>query len=90
MVDSVKFGPARPVPGPRGLNLKDAAAAREPAPIAPPPQRLSLATALAHKGPPFDVEKVATLKAAIASGTYQIDLGGLADGMIRFGGRDLA
>ena len=46
---------------------------------------LSLAGALAQKGPPFDADKVASLRAAIASGSYQINLGSVADGIIRFG-----
>lgn len=46
---------------------------------------LSLAGALAQKGPPFDADKVASLRAAISSGNYQIDLGSVADGIIRFG-----
>lgn len=48
-------------------------------------QNLSLAAALAQKGPPFDADKVASLRAAIASGSYQINLGSVADGIIRFG-----
>ena len=48
-------------------------------------QHISLASALAQKGPPFDAEKIASLKEAIASGNYRIDLGAIADGFIRFG-----
>ena len=92
MVDSVSFGAARPLSGPRALSAADVARAGDvratPAPTAP--QHMSLAAALAHEGPPFDAEKVAALRAAIADGTYTINLGRLADGMIRFGNGDLA
>lgn len=50
------------------------------------PPRLSLAAALAQKGPPFDAERVASMKAAIASGEYRIDLTAVAEAIIRFGG----
>jgi flagellar biosynthesis anti-sigma factor FlgM len=50
------------------------------------PPRLSLAAALAQKGPPFDAERVANLKAAIASGLYRVDLTSIADSIVRFGG----
>nr|WP_315458841.1 flagellar biosynthesis anti-sigma factor FlgM [uncultured Sphingorhabdus sp.] len=51
----------------------------------PTTQNISLATALAQKGPPFDAARVASLQAAIASGKYRIDLGAIADGVMRFG-----
>ena len=89
MVDSVHFGPARPVPGLRIAGVRDAARPSENIVTVSSPQRLSLAAALAQKGPPFDAGKVASLKAAIASGTYRVDLASIADGMIRFGGHDL-
>lgn len=54
-------------------------------PAKPTTQNISLATALAQKGPPFDAERVASLKAAIASGKFRIDLGAIADGVMRFG-----
>lgn len=38
--------------------------------------------------PPIDADKVATLKAAIASGDYLIDCDGLAGAMICFGCSD--
>lgn len=62
-------------------------------PDAVPPtnaRSLSLASALAQMGPPFDAGKVASLKAAIASGSYQINLGAIADGIVRFGLNDQA
>lgn len=89
MVDSVSFGPARPVPGLRVQTTKQEAQPREPTLGNAGPQSLSLAAALTQLGPPFDAEKVATLKAAIASGDYRIHLGNIADGIIRFGGSDL-
>jgi len=45
---------------------------------------ISLATALAQKGPPFDAERVASLRAAIASGKYHVDVGAIADGILHF------
>jgi flagellar biosynthesis anti-sigma factor FlgM len=91
MVDSVTFGLAKPVPLNRLAGAKNGAevAGLSRAVSAPSTQTLSLAAALAQKGPPFDAEKVALLRAAIASGTYMVDLASIADGIIRFGGHDL-
>lgn len=65
----------------------DVAAARPNAahPAQPATQNISLATALAQKGPPFDAERVQALQADIISGKYRIDLGAIADGMLCFG-----
>ncbi len=92
MVDSVKFGPAKPVPPAtlRGAKYVAPTQTKNAEMQLPPPPSLSLASALAQKGPPFDASKVASLKAAIASGNYQINLGTIADGIIRFGFRDHA
>lgn len=89
MVDSVSFRPARPVPGLHVQATKQDAHQREPMLGNARPQSLSLAAALTQLGPPYDADKVATLKAAIASGDYRIHLGNIADGIIRFGGGDL-
>jgi flagellar biosynthesis anti-sigma factor FlgM len=88
MVDSVSFGPARPVPGVRVQAVKRDGQ-QQPNVGKATPQSLSLAAALTQLGPPYDSDKVATLKAAIASGDYRIHLGNIADGIIRFGGSDL-
>lgn len=90
MVDSVKFGPAKPVPTSVTRSAKYLAPtqAKNADMQLSAPHSLSLASALAQKGPPFDADKVASLKAAIASGNYQINLGNIADGLIRFGFRD--
>jgi flagellar biosynthesis anti-sigma factor FlgM len=89
MVDSVSFGPAKPVPLARAVPSKEVSAASllhaAPSNNA---QSLSLASALAQMGPPFDASKVASLKAAIANGSYQIDLGSVANGIVRFGTHD--
>ena len=89
MVDSVTFGAPKPVPRLSAHAVKrengNTGAAASPA----APHSLSLATALARLGPPYDAGKVASLKAAIASGSYQIRLADIADGMVRFGGSDL-
>lgn len=92
MVDSAKFGPAKPVPTAMMRSAKYLAPkeARHADLQLSAPHSLSLASALAQKGPPFDAGKVASLKAAIASGNYQINLGNIADGMIRFGFSDYA
>jgi negative regulator of flagellin synthesis FlgM len=55
--------------------------------VQPAAQNISLATALAQKGPPFDAARIASLKEAISSGNYRIDLGAIADGVIRFGSK---
>jgi flagellar biosynthesis anti-sigma factor FlgM len=91
MVDSVSFRPAKPVHGSRVLLPMDFARPGQSnaGQVTTAPRNLSLAAALAQKGPPFDADKVASLRAAIASGAYKIDLGAVADGMIRFGGGDL-
>ena len=89
MVDSVTFGPARLASGLRASSAPDTVTKRENILQPAAPHSLSLATALAHKGPPFDAEKVASLKAAISSGAYKVDLGTIADGIIRFGAREL-
>ena len=89
MVDSVNFGPAKPVPGLATAGIRDVARKTKNGVDTSAPQRLSLADALTQKGPPFDAEKVATLKAAISSGAYQVDLASIADGVIRFGGHNL-
>lgn len=86
MVDNIRFGPARPVPATGILTASDIVRARVPSAIQSAPQTLSLAAALAQKGPPYDADKVAELRAAIASGAYAIDLGAVADAMMRFGG----
>jgi negative regulator of flagellin synthesis FlgM len=92
MVDSVKFGLAKPVPPAalRGAKYAAPIHAKNADTHLSAPHSLSLASALAQKGPPFDADKVASLKAAIASGNYQINLGNIADGMIRFGFSDHA
>jgi flagellar biosynthesis anti-sigma factor FlgM len=89
MVDSVTFGPARPVPGPRVQAVRLGAPKPAATVSQAGPQHLSLAAALTQLGPPYDAQKIASLKAAIASGSYQINLGDIADGIIRFGGSDL-
>ncbi len=53
--------------------------------VEPVAHHISLASALAQKGPPFDAERIASLKEAMANGNYRIDLGAIADGIIRFG-----
>jgi anti-sigma28 factor (negative regulator of flagellin synthesis) len=89
MVDSVSFGPARPVPGLRLQAVKPDAKQQELNVGSAGPQSLSLAAALTQLGPPYDADKVATLRAAIASGDYRIQLGNIANGIIRFGGSEL-
>jgi flagellar biosynthesis anti-sigma factor FlgM len=86
MVDNIGFRSASPVAIQRSLTAHDIV--REPkrnATVAAP-QTLSLAAALAQKGPPYDADKVAQLRAAIASGAYAFNLGAVADAMMRFGG----
>jgi len=86
MVHSVTLNPAQ-LAVVSHKKTTDIAAAQPHAvpPAKPTTQNISLATALAQKGPPFDAERVASLKAAIASGKFRIDLGAIADGVMRFG-----
>jgi flagellar biosynthesis anti-sigma factor FlgM len=86
MVDYVRLGPASPVPATRPLVAGDVVRIAQPAVAPAAPQALSLAAALAQKGPPYDAGKVAQLRAAIASGAYAIDVGTVADAMMRFSG----
>ena len=90
MLDTVSFGTARPVPQSRPATQDVRTFTKADA--APPTnaRSLSLASALAQMGPPFDAGKVASLKAAIASGSYQINLADIADGIVRFGLNDHA
>jgi len=55
--------------------------------IKPVAHNISLASALAQNGPPFDAARIASLKEAISRGNYRIDLGAIADGIIRFGSK---
>jgi flagellar biosynthesis anti-sigma factor FlgM len=92
MVDSVTFGQAKPVPARRSLVANEVvrSATNDAKSSATATHSLSLASALAQKGPPFDADKVASLRAAIASGRHQINLGNIADGIISFGLSDHA
>jgi flagellar biosynthesis anti-sigma factor FlgM len=89
MVDSVSFGPARPLAGLSAHTVKRESRVACTTSSRAEPHSLSLAAALAQLGPPHDASKIASLKAAIASGSYQINLGNIADGIIRFGSGDL-
>ncbi|MES2782831.1 MAG: flagellar biosynthesis anti-sigma factor FlgM [Pseudomonadota bacterium] len=86
MVHSVTSKPPILVGAPQKM-VSDGQAIRndKQATAQPTAQNISLASALAQKGPPFDAERIASLKEAIASGNYRIDLGAIADGVIRFG-----
>lgn len=90
MLESVTFGPARPVPGTGVLAVKPPLPQHRSIVGNAEPQSLGLAAALTQLGPPCNADKVATLKAAIASGGYCINPGAIADGVIRFGGSDLS
>jgi flagellar biosynthesis anti-sigma factor FlgM len=89
MVDSISFGPARPLAGLDAHTIKRESQGACAASGRAQPHNLSLAAALAQQGPPHDVNKIASLKAAIANGSHQINLGNIADGIIRFGSGDL-
>lgn len=86
MVHSVTSKPLQLVGVPPKM-VSDGTALRNDKAPAPQPaaHHISLASALAQKGPPFDAAKIASLKEAMASGNYRIDLGAIADGVIRFG-----
>lgn len=88
MVQPVTSKPPQLVGAPQKM-VSDGSALREDKlqAIQPVAQHISLAAALAQKGPPFDAERIASLKEAIARGNYRIDFGAIADGVIRFGSR---
>jgi flagellar biosynthesis anti-sigma factor FlgM len=87
MVEPIRPGAASYPGKPRSVDRPDRIRP-DAAPTAPDgaPPRLSLAAALAQKGPPFDAERIASLRAAITSGEYRVDLTSVADAIIRFGG----
>lgn len=89
MVHSVTSKPPQLVSAPQKM-VSDAQKLRSEKGQATPmvAHHISLASALAQKGPPFDAEKIASLKEAMASGNYRIELGAIADGVIRFGFRN--
>lgn len=87
MVYSVTLKTAQIAAVPQRISADAARPAAQAVATEKPTQNISLATALAQKGPPFDAERVATLRAAISSGSYRIDLGAIADGVIRFGSK---
>lgn len=86
MVHSVTSKPPQLVSAPQKA-ISDGRAVRNDKNVVTQPaaHNISLASALAQKGPPFDAERIASLKEAIDSGNYRIDLGAIADGVIRFG-----
>lgn len=61
--------------------------AAAPKPSARPnlPQLLSLATELARQGPPVDHVRIAQIKAAIASGYYEVDVNRIAASILASG-----
>ena len=65
-------------------NAKTAEAASESAPVA---RLIGMALQVADQGPPVDLERVASIKAAIADGSYQIDPQKTAASMLRFFGK---
>jgi flagellar biosynthesis anti-sigma factor FlgM len=90
MVDPVPLG-ARQSVQPRGrLSARDVvrtAPAIEPVTIRTVtlPRLMSIATEIAHQGPPIDYQKVAEIRAAIARGAYRIDPDRIAAGLSCFG-----
>lgn len=61
-----------------------AQASSDSAPIA---RLISMAQQAADQGPPIDQNRVATIKAAIADGSYQLDAAKTASSMLRFFGK---
>jgi flagellar biosynthesis anti-sigma factor FlgM len=49
------------------------------------PKLLALATELSQQAPPVDYARIAQIRQAVASGTYSIVPGKIADAMINFG-----
>lgn len=49
-----------------------------------PPRLLSMSSELAEQGPPVDVSRIATLRNAIADGSYHVDADKIANAMLRF------
>lgn len=84
-IDNSIKTPATP-PGP---NSRGAETARAPAAPAAVADDASVATHLQQTGlidssaPPFDSQRVAEIRQAIAEGRFQIDAGKIADGLIQ-------
>lgn len=86
MVDSVNLRPARAVTTPRVLV---SGPYRSLTPVVANSVSLDHARVSVKSeftAPPQDVRKIEMLRNAIADGSYRIDLGGIADAMIRFSG----
>jgi len=70
------------------VKLRETAQTRTTAPVAPPTSAIaeetmtSPAARLAAQGAPVDLDKIARIKAAIASGNYPVDPEKIADSMI--------
>lgn len=78
----------------RPLASDGSAAMRAPTPVyapaeqAPATRLLGMASQLAEQGPPVDMDRVATLKAALADGSYTADPDKIAGAMLSFFGKD--
>lgn len=55
---------------------------------APVASLISTARAIADQGPPVDMDRIASLKSAIADGSYRVDAGQIASSMMTFFGRN--
>jgi negative regulator of flagellin synthesis FlgM len=55
---------------------------------APVASLISTARAIADQGPPVDMDRIASLKSAIADGSYRIDANQIASSMMTFFGRN--
>lgn len=64
---------------------KAAQASSESAPVA---RLISVAQQIADQGPPVDRERVTTIKAAIADGSYQLQPEKITSSMLNFFGKD--
>lgn len=62
-----------------------AASAYDSAPVA---SLISTARAIADQGPPVDMDRIASLKSAIADGSYRADANQIASSMMTFFGRN--
>ncbi len=90
MVDIVSAGFAKVTPRQLPATLsKDGVATPRVAPvnvdrITSMPKLVSLASALAEQGPPFDFAKIAQVRQAIAEGSYRVNPDKIADAVMRF------
>ncbi len=72
------------VPSDGATPMRSAAPVKPAAEAVSTPRLISLSSELAEQGPPVDVGRIATLRNAIADGSYSVNVDKIADAMLRF------